>query len=66
MLILTRNAGETLTIGENITVTVLSLRGGQVRIGITAPKSVPVHREEVAQRIAAGAAATTLFREQKK
>lgn len=56
MLILTRNVGETLNIGENITVTVLSLSGGQVRIGINAPKSIPVHREEIAQRIKRGEA----------
>ncbi|HCX86525.1 MAG TPA: carbon storage regulator [Gammaproteobacteria bacterium] len=47
MLILTRRVGETLKIGENIQVTVLGLRGGQVRIGINAPRDVAVHREEI-------------------
>lgn len=52
MLILTRRVGETLMIGNQVTVTVLGTAGGQVRIGITAPKSVAVHRKEVAERIA--------------
>ncbi len=52
MLILTRRTGETLVIGDSITVTVLETRGSQVRIGIEAPKDVPVHRQEVAERIA--------------
>ena len=47
MLILTRRVGETLKIGEDIEVTVLGLRGGQVRIGINAPRDVAVHREEI-------------------
>ena len=47
MLILTRKAGETITIGENIQVKVLSIKGGQVRIGIDAPREVNVNREEV-------------------
>ena len=51
MLILTRRVGETLMIGDDIEVTVLGVRGNQVRIGINAPKDVPVHREEVFQRI---------------
>jgi len=51
MLILTRRIGETLNIGDDVTVTVLSIRGNQVRIGVNAPKSVPVHREEVYARI---------------
>jgi carbon storage regulator len=53
MLILTRRVGESITIGDDITVTVLAVNGAQVRIGVDAPKDVPVHREEVAQRIAA-------------
>lgn len=55
MLILTRKPGEALMIGDDVTVTVLGVRGGQVRIGIVAPKETAVHREEVAERIAAEA-----------
>lgn len=51
MLILTRRVGETLVIGEAIEVTVLGVKGNQVRLGIKAPKDVAVHREEVYQRI---------------
>jgi len=51
MLILTRRVGEMLMIGNDITVTVVAVKGTQVRIGIDAPKDVPVHREEVHQSI---------------
>ena len=51
MLILTRRVGECLMIGEHVTVTVLGVKGNQVRIGINAPKEVTVHREEVFRRI---------------
>ena len=46
MLILTRNAGQTLNIGDDVEVTVLGIQGNQVRIGITAPRNVSIHREE--------------------
>lgn len=51
MLILTRRVGETLVIGDEVTVTVLGVRGNQVRLGVNAPKDVSVHREEIYQRI---------------
>lgn len=51
MLILTRRVGETLMIGDQITVTVLGVKGSQTRLGITAPRNVEVHREEIYARI---------------
>jgi carbon storage regulator len=53
MLILTRRIGETIRIGQEVSVTVLDIHGNQIRIGVLAPKSVSVHREEVFRRIAA-------------
>jgi len=51
MLILTRRVGETLMIGDEVTVTVLGVKGGQVRVGINAPRSIAVHREEIYDRL---------------
>ena len=53
MLILTRRVGETVVIGNNVTVTVLGVKGNQVRLGVKAPKDISVHREEIFERIQA-------------
>ena len=58
MLILTRKVGETLMIGEEVTVTVLGVKGNQVRIGVNAPKDIAVHREEIFTRIHDGQGST--------
>jgi len=54
MLIVTRRIGERIMIGSDVTVTVLGVKGNQVRLGVDAPKSVPVHREEIFERIWCG------------
>jgi len=51
MLILTRRVNEKLMVGDDVTVTVLSISGNQVRIGINAPRHVPVHREEIYEKV---------------
>jgi carbon storage regulator len=51
MLILTRRVGETLMVGDEVTVTVLGVKGNQVRLGVNAPKHIAVHREEIYNRI---------------
>jgi len=51
MLILTRRAGETIMVGDEVTITVLGIKGNQVRLGVNAPKEIAVHREEIYERI---------------
>lgn len=51
MLILTRRLGESLVIGDDVTVTVLGVKGNQVRLGVNAPRDLPVHRQEIYERI---------------
>ncbi|MGH8593781.1 MAG: carbon storage regulator CsrA [Gammaproteobacteria bacterium] len=51
MLILTRRVGESVMIGDDVNITVLGIKGNQVRLGVNAPKEIPVHREEIYQRI---------------
>lgn len=63
MLILSRRAQESFKIGDDITVTILEIKGHQVRVGIDAPKQVPVHREEIYERIARGRTAGALMLE---
>lgn len=59
MLILTRRLGETLRIGDTMEVTILGIKGNQVRLGIAAPQDVPVHREEIYEKVRAQAAVAT-------
>lgn len=59
MLILTRRVGEALVIGDDVTLTVLGVKGNQVRIGVNAPKEVTVHRQEILERDAAAASASS-------
>ena len=57
MLILTRRVGETVVIGNDVDITVLGVKGNQVRLGVKAPREISVHREEIYKRISAGKAA---------
>ncbi len=65
MLILTRRTGEIITIGNDVKVTVLSVSGGQVRLGIKAPPEVPVHREEIYKKVQLEQAAAKAAEESK-
>ena len=60
MLILTRRIGETVMVGDDVTITILGIKGSQVRVGINAPKHVAVHREEIYERIKAEQQAGTV------
>ena len=64
MLILTRRVGETVMIGEEVSITILGVKGNQVRVGINAPKNVAVHREEIFERIKSEGPADNPSREQ--
>jgi carbon storage regulator len=59
MLILTRRAGETVMIGNDIAVTILGTKGNQVRVGVTAPKELPIHRAEIYEQIRRAEAAAS-------
>jgi len=66
MLILSRRTDESIVIGDEVTITILSVKGKQVRIGITAPPDVSVHREEIYQRIQAGDPAEEVIEQERE